>query len=217
MQKAQIPCHYINYNLRYRPANILWQQNENMPCNDAYNHKNHQIADFNSSTTEKYKKRHSKSPQGDKLHQLIQSIYKYNRRATNSRQRPNSLNLRRRGPFTWYTNQLKYFMLSDDITSPCPKNQTSPTKPAQQSQPDKYQNPAGFQHAIPASTHRCSSSVTRPVKSSRPSTLPILTNPPSSFFRPVQSKSSKHTISLILVKAIILKNKFWSSVHDRFR
>ena len=148
---------------------------------------------------------------------FIQSIYKYNRRATNSRQRPNSLNLRRRGPFTWYTNQLKYFMLSDDITSPCPKNQTSPTKPAQQSQPDKYQNPAEFQHAIPASTHRCSSSVTRPVKSSRPSTLPILTNPPSSFFRPVQSKSSKHTISLILVKAIILKNKFWSSVHDRFR
>ena len=44
MQKAQIPCHHINYNLQYRPANILWQQNENMPCNDAYNRKNHQIA-----------------------------------------------------------------------------------------------------------------------------------------------------------------------------
>ena len=152
MQKAQIPCHHINYNLQYRPVNILWQQNEIMPCNDTYNRKIVKLRVQFFHFNEKYKKRHTKSPQGDKLHQFIQSIYRYNRRATNSRQRPNSLNLRRRGPFTWYTNQLKYFMLSDDITSPCPKNQTSPTKPTQQSQPDKYQNPAEFQHAIPAST-----------------------------------------------------------------
>ena len=137
MQKAQIPCHHINYNLQYRPANILWQQNEIMPCNDTYNRKIVKLRVQFFHFNEKYKKRHTKSPQGDKLHQFIQSIYRYNRRATNSRQRPNSLNLRRRGPFTWIYISIEifhvigryYFSMSKEPNQP---NKTSPAKPARQ-------------------------------------------------------------------------------------
>ena len=68
---------------------------------------------------------------------FIQSIYKYNRRATNSRQRPNSLNLRRRGPFTWIYISIEifhvigryYFSMSKEPNQP---NKTSPAKPARQ-------------------------------------------------------------------------------------
>ena len=97
MQKAQIPCHHINYNLQYRPANILWQQNENMPYNDAYNRKLHtSILPLHGEIQEKTRQIATRR----QITQFIQAIYNISEEQTNPHRRPNSLNLRRRGPFT---------------------------------------------------------------------------------------------------------------------
>ena len=97
MQKAQIPCHHINYNLQYRPANILWQQNENMPYNDAYNRKlQTSILPLHGEIQEKTRQIATRR----QITQFIQAIYNISEEQTNPHRRPNSLNLRRRGPFT---------------------------------------------------------------------------------------------------------------------
>ena len=70
MQKAQISWHHINYNLQYDLSTSFDNKNENMPCNDAYNRKIINLQTSILPFTEKYKKRHVKSPQGDKSHQI---------------------------------------------------------------------------------------------------------------------------------------------------
>ena len=133
MQKAQIPCHHINYNLQYRPANILWQQNENMPYNDAYNRKLHtSILPLHGEIQEKTRQIATRR----QITQFIQSIYNISEEQTNPRRRPNSLNLRRRGPFTWMYKSIEIF---HDIGRYYLSMFEEP------SQPDKYQNPVQFQ------------------------------------------------------------------------
>ena len=133
MQKAQIPCHHINYNLQYRPANILWQQNENMPYNDAYNSKlQTSILPLHGEIQEKTRQIATRR----QITQFIQAIYNISEEQTNPHRRPNSLNLRRRGPFTWIYKSIEIF---HDIGRYYLSMFEEP------SQPDKYQNPVQFQ------------------------------------------------------------------------
>ena len=84
MQKAQISWHHINYNLQYDLSTSFDSKNENMPCNDAYNRKIINLQTSILPFTEKYKKDTSNRHKATSHIKFIQSIYKYNRRASKS-------------------------------------------------------------------------------------------------------------------------------------
>ena len=138
MQKAQIPCHHINYNLQYRPANILWQQNENMTFNDAYNRKNHQIADFNSSTSRINTRKDTPNRHKATNHiYFIQSSYKYNRRANKSTptsklfefktKRAIHMNIQINWNISWYRTILPFHVRRTKPARQVPESSSIPT------------------------------------------------------------------------------------------
>ena len=86
--------------------------------------------------TEKYKKDTPNRHKATNHIYLFSQVTNRTEEQTNPRRRPNSLNLRRRGPFTWIYKSIEIF---HDIGRYYLSMFEEP------SQPDKYQNPVQFQ------------------------------------------------------------------------